>query len=41
VLRVRTSDLRRLLAAGTRAPKRDDLLSPERLARRDFGLKKG
>jgi putative transposase len=39
VLRVRTSDLRRLLATGTRAPKRDDLLSPEQLARRDFGLK--
>ena len=42
VLRVRTSDLQRLLESGARSPKRDARCSPEELARRDFGgLKKG
>ena len=39
VLRVRTSDLQRLLASGAHAPRKDEALSPEELARRDFGRK--
>lgn len=38
VLRVRASDVHRLLASGTCTPKNDTSLSPEELARRDFGL---
>lgn len=40
VLRVRTSDLHELLAGGQR-PRKEKVLSPEELARRDFGLKAG
>ncbi len=41
VLRVRTSDLHDLLAGGGQRPRKEKVLSPEELARRDFGLKAG
>ncbi|MBK7078161.1 MAG: helix-turn-helix domain-containing protein [Myxococcales bacterium] len=41
VLRVRTSDLHQLLASGGQRPRKEKVLSPEDLARRDFGLKAG
>lgn len=41
VLRVRSSDVHRLLSSGGRAPRTHAALSPEELARRNFGLLKG